>query len=160
MACRAETAMAYVLQKSTARPEDAGSLLRAICQNEADLGPNEQAGTLTVRMHPLAKMTPCAIYAPSSTPPRASSPARNCASSKNWSLRRNPAFRKAKVWGKAARARASARGARVEEALPWVGGIGRGQSFSHRFQPRHVSPPLFLHDLLTVHPKLPLGTTT
>lgn len=54
IAYRAETAMASVLQEAMARPAEARSLLRAIYQHEADLVPNDAAGTLTVRLHHLA----------------------------------------------------------------------------------------------------------
>ncbi|MCI0423445.1 MAG: hypothetical protein L0312_30215, partial [Acidobacteria bacterium] len=54
IAYRAETAMAYVLREQMARFDDARSLLRALYRTEVDLLPNEQEGTLTVRVHHLA----------------------------------------------------------------------------------------------------------
>ena len=54
IAYRAETAMANVLAPLLARPDEARSLLRAIYTTEADLLPDPQAGTLTVRLHHLA----------------------------------------------------------------------------------------------------------
>ncbi|MGH8523963.1 MAG: putative transposase [Gammaproteobacteria bacterium] len=54
IAYRAETAMAYVLREQMARFDDARSLLRATYSTEVDLLPNEQEGTLTVRLHHLA----------------------------------------------------------------------------------------------------------
>jgi len=54
IAYRAETAIANVLTPLLARPDEARSLLRAIYTTEADLLPDPQAGTLTVRLHHLA----------------------------------------------------------------------------------------------------------
>jgi hypothetical protein len=54
IAYRAETAMTYVLRDKLSRTEDARSLLRALYTNEADLLPDIEAGTLTVRLHHLA----------------------------------------------------------------------------------------------------------
>ncbi len=53
IAYRAETAMSVVLRDSMKRPDDARSLLREIYTQEADLIPNEEEGTLTVRLHHL-----------------------------------------------------------------------------------------------------------
>lgn len=53
IAYRAETAMASVLNKVMSRPDDARSLLRGIYTQEADILPDEDAGTLTVRLHHL-----------------------------------------------------------------------------------------------------------
>ena len=54
VAYRAETAMVHVLRDVLSRHDDARSLLRAIYCNEADLLPDDEAGTLTVRLHHLA----------------------------------------------------------------------------------------------------------
>ncbi len=54
IAYRAETCMTQVLRGGGCRHNDARSLLRAIYNNEADLLPDYQAGTLTVRLHYLA----------------------------------------------------------------------------------------------------------
>ena len=54
VAYRAETAMVHVRRDVLSRHDDARSLLRAIYCNEADLLPDHQAGTLTVRLHHLA----------------------------------------------------------------------------------------------------------
>ena len=54
IAYRAETAMAQIIREKMMRHDDARSLLRAIYQAEADLVPDQQAKTLTVRLHPLA----------------------------------------------------------------------------------------------------------
>ncbi len=54
IAYRAETAMALTLREKMARYDDARSLLRALYSTEADLLPNPQEKTLTVRLHPLA----------------------------------------------------------------------------------------------------------
>lgn len=54
IAYRAETAMTNVLRDVMRRHDDARSLLRALYSNEADLLPNAEAGTLTVRLHNLA----------------------------------------------------------------------------------------------------------
>jgi len=54
IAYRAETAMTNVLRDVMRRHDDARSLLRALYSNEADLLPNHEAGTLTVRLHHLA----------------------------------------------------------------------------------------------------------
>lgn len=50
---RAETAMASVLNKAMSRPDDARSLLRDIYTQEADILPDKEAGTLTIRLHNL-----------------------------------------------------------------------------------------------------------
>jgi len=54
IAYRAETAMAQILRHSMTRHDDARSLLRAIYSTEADIVPDPQAKTLTIRLHPLA----------------------------------------------------------------------------------------------------------
>jgi transposase-like protein len=54
IAYRAETAMANVLHDVMRRHDDARSLLRALYSNDADLLPDHEAGTLTVRLHHLA----------------------------------------------------------------------------------------------------------
>jgi hypothetical protein len=54
IAYRAETAMAQILRHKMTRHDDARSLLRAIYSTEADIVPDPQAKTLTIRLHPLA----------------------------------------------------------------------------------------------------------
>lgn len=54
VAYRAETAMANILREVMSRDEEARSLLQAIYTTEADLIPNSDARTLTVRLHHLA----------------------------------------------------------------------------------------------------------
>jgi len=54
IAYRAETAMANVLRDVLARTDDARELLCALYTNDADLIPDEQTQTLTVRLHHLA----------------------------------------------------------------------------------------------------------
>ena len=54
VAYRAETAMAQILRKRMTRHDDARSLLRAIYNTEADMVPDMDAKTLTLRLHPLA----------------------------------------------------------------------------------------------------------
>jgi len=51
VAYRAETAMAQMAREKMRRQDDARSLLRALYSTEADLLPDENAGTLTVRVH-------------------------------------------------------------------------------------------------------------
>ena len=51
VAYRAETAMVQMAREKMYRDDDARSLLRALYSTEADLLPDEQAGTLTVRVH-------------------------------------------------------------------------------------------------------------
>ena len=51
VAYRAETAMAQVAREQMSREDDARSLLRGLYSTEVDLLPNENAGTLTVRVH-------------------------------------------------------------------------------------------------------------
>lgn len=53
IAYRAETALASVLREVMARSDDTRALLREIFTSEADLIPDEEAGTLTVRLHHL-----------------------------------------------------------------------------------------------------------
>lgn len=54
IAYRAETAMANVLRDVLARTDDARELLCALYKNDADLIPDDQTQTLTVRLHHLA----------------------------------------------------------------------------------------------------------
>jgi len=54
IAYRAETAMAQIVRQKMSRHDDARSLLRAVYSTEIDLIPDEEAKTLTVRLHPLA----------------------------------------------------------------------------------------------------------
>jgi predicted nucleic acid-binding Zn-ribbon protein len=51
VAYRAETAMVQMAREKMRREDDARSLLRALYSTEADLLPDENAGTLTVRVH-------------------------------------------------------------------------------------------------------------
>ena len=51
IAYRAETATAHLLAESMSRPCDARSLARDIYRTEADLIPDRQSHTLTVRLH-------------------------------------------------------------------------------------------------------------
>jgi hypothetical protein len=51
VAYRAETAMANSLREHLKRPDEARRLLRALYTTEADLLPDSDAGTLTVRLH-------------------------------------------------------------------------------------------------------------
>ncbi len=52
---RAETNMALLLRESLARHEDTRALLRQIYDTEADLLPDTEANTLTVRLHHLTQ---------------------------------------------------------------------------------------------------------
>lgn len=54
VAYRAETAMAHTLREKMSRNDDARALLRAVYATEADLLPDEVAGTMTVRLHRMA----------------------------------------------------------------------------------------------------------
>ena len=54
VAYRAETAMARIARQKMTRHDDARSLLRAIYNTEADMVPDMEANTLTIRLHPLA----------------------------------------------------------------------------------------------------------
>ena len=54
VAYRAETAMAQIVRQKMTRHDDARSLLRAIYNTEADMIPDIEANTLTIRLHPLA----------------------------------------------------------------------------------------------------------
>ena len=54
IAYRAETAMVSTVRESMSRLEDARSLIQAIYKTEVDLIPDEQDGTLKVRLHQLA----------------------------------------------------------------------------------------------------------
>jgi hypothetical protein len=53
IAYRAETALAVVLREEMARSDDVRALLREIFTTDADLIPDEAAGTMTVRLHHL-----------------------------------------------------------------------------------------------------------
>jgi hypothetical protein len=54
IAYRAETAMANLLRETISRPDEVRSLLRGIYSSEADLIPDYEQGTLTVKLHYLA----------------------------------------------------------------------------------------------------------
>lgn len=54
VAYRAETALSVILRPHLSNRDEARSLLREIFRTEADLIPDEKAGTLTVRLHHLA----------------------------------------------------------------------------------------------------------
>jgi hypothetical protein len=54
IAYRAETMMASILHNATSRTDETRALLREIFSAEADLIPDELAGTLTVQLHHLA----------------------------------------------------------------------------------------------------------
>jgi hypothetical protein len=54
IAYRAETAMANLLREHLSHPDEVRRLLQALYRTEADLWPDHDAGTLTVRLHPLA----------------------------------------------------------------------------------------------------------
>ena len=49
--------MAQTLRSKMSRHDDARSLLRGIRNTEVDLLPDEQAKTLTIRLHPLANQS-------------------------------------------------------------------------------------------------------
>jgi len=55
IAYRAETSMASTLREKLKRTDDARALLRQIYDTEADLTPDLEAGTLTVRLHHLTQ---------------------------------------------------------------------------------------------------------
>jgi len=54
IAYRAETAMAHTLQEKMLRTDDTPALLCAVYTTEADILPDEAAGTLTVCLHRMA----------------------------------------------------------------------------------------------------------
>jgi len=54
IAYRAETTMAHSLREHLSHPDEARSLLQALYRTEADILPDPEAGTLTVRLHHLA----------------------------------------------------------------------------------------------------------
>jgi uncharacterized coiled-coil protein SlyX len=54
VAYRAETAMASIIREHMARTNDVRALLQGLYVNSADIIPNANAGTLTVRLHHLA----------------------------------------------------------------------------------------------------------
>jgi hypothetical protein len=55
-AYRAETAMANSLRENMSHPEEVRTLLRALYKTEADLLPDLEAQTLTIRLHHLANV--------------------------------------------------------------------------------------------------------
>lgn len=57
IAYRAETAMAHVLKETMSRQDDARSLLRALYNTDADLLPDHEKGTLTIKLQHLANRT-------------------------------------------------------------------------------------------------------
>jgi hypothetical protein len=54
IAYRAETMMAGILRENMKHVDEARSLLCGIYKTEADILPDKEKGTLTVRLHPLA----------------------------------------------------------------------------------------------------------
>jgi hypothetical protein len=54
IAYRAETAMANLLRETLSHPDEARCLLRALYKTDADLLPDHNEGTLTVRLHHMA----------------------------------------------------------------------------------------------------------
>jgi hypothetical protein len=54
IAYRAETAMANLLRETMTHPDESRSLLRALYKSDADLLPDANQGTLTVRLHHMA----------------------------------------------------------------------------------------------------------
>ena len=54
IAYRAETAMANILRDTLSHPDQARRLLQSLYKTEADLLPNANQGTLTVRLHHMA----------------------------------------------------------------------------------------------------------
>ena len=54
IAYRAETAMANQLRETMSHPDEARRLLQALYKTEADLLPDDDKGTLTVRLHHMA----------------------------------------------------------------------------------------------------------
>jgi hypothetical protein len=51
---RAETAMANILRQTLSHPDESRTLLEALFKTEADIIPDEKAGTLTVSLHHMA----------------------------------------------------------------------------------------------------------
>ena len=54
IAYRAETAMANLLRETMTHPDESRNLLRALYKSDADLLPDADKGTLTVRLHHMA----------------------------------------------------------------------------------------------------------
>ena len=54
IAYRAETAMANLLRQTLSHPDESRTLLEALYKTDADIIPDEKAGTLTVRLHHMA----------------------------------------------------------------------------------------------------------
>jgi hypothetical protein len=51
---RAETAMSYILKEKMKRPDESRRLLKSLYNNEADIIPDKENNTLTIRLHYLA----------------------------------------------------------------------------------------------------------
>ena len=54
IAYRAETSMVNIVREQLARPDDARALIRDLCACEADILPDEEAGTVTIQVHSMA----------------------------------------------------------------------------------------------------------
>lgn len=54
IAYRAETVMVHIVREKLARHDDARSLIRTLCQSEADILPDLDAGILTIQVHSMA----------------------------------------------------------------------------------------------------------
>jgi hypothetical protein len=54
VAYRAETALAMIVREASSHPEEARCLVRDLFRSDADISPDEAAGTLEVRLHTLA----------------------------------------------------------------------------------------------------------
>jgi len=76
----AETAMAILLRDVLARSDDARSFLRELFTSEADLIPNIEIGTLTVRLHHIiiCQIMGPGFYRSMSMPPKRSIPEQIC----------------------------------------------------------------------------------
>jgi hypothetical protein len=62
IAYRAETAMANLLRDTMKHPDESRSLLRTLYTSDADLLPDEDAGTLTVRLHHMANQCSDTVF--------------------------------------------------------------------------------------------------
>jgi len=54
IAYRAETALVNIVREKLSRQDDARALIRDLCRCEADILPNENGDTLTIRVHSMA----------------------------------------------------------------------------------------------------------
>lgn len=100
IAYRAETTMVSVLREKMSHPDEVRSLLRAIYSSEADILPDTNTSTLTIRLHHLANHCSAEIIRHLCSELNATQcvfQAQICVLSMNWSQSKFPGVRKSEI---------------------------------------------------------------